>query len=53
MSHGASVFWHLSLPQELVDLMQDCMSLDVAQRPTAQQALQRLQELAHGRNPRD
>ncbi|PRW59527.1 Serine threonine- kinase CTR1 [Chlorella sorokiniana] len=37
-------------PQELVDVMQDCMNLEATARPTAHQLLQRLQELAHGRN---
>ena len=32
-------------PQEAVDLMQECASLDPAQRPTAQQALDRLAAL--------
>ncbi len=47
LTHRAWLYF--STVQELVELMQECMSLEAAGRPTAQQALQRLHELAHGR----
>ena len=40
-----------SLLQEVADLISQCMSLDPAERPSAQQLLSRLEELAAMRGP--